>query len=105
MRCGRCTGAGIQAVIAKSYAFIHKRNLVNEALPYLVITDEKFYELVAEDDELAIDLAGSVLHVKSGQRFAAHRVTPLLRALQHEGGLVSAIKRHGKDVFTALTAS
>ena len=31
-------GVGIQAVIAKSYAFIHKRNLVNEALPYLVIT-------------------------------------------------------------------
>ncbi len=35
-------GVGIQAVIAKSYAFIHKRNLVNEALPYLVVTDPAF---------------------------------------------------------------
>jgi aconitate hydratase/homoaconitate hydratase len=97
-------GAGIQAVIARSYAFIHKRNLVNEALPYLVITDDKFYDLVAEDDELEVDLGGSVRHVRSGQRFAAERVTPLLRALQDEGGLVSAIKRHGEQVFTALTA-
>ena len=31
-------GAGIQAVVARSYAFIHKRNLVNEALPYLEAT-------------------------------------------------------------------
>ncbi|HET9981331.1 MAG TPA: aconitase family protein, partial [Ktedonobacterales bacterium] len=38
-------GVGIQAVIAKSYAFIHKRNLVNEALPYLVVTDPAFYTL------------------------------------------------------------
>ena len=98
-------GAGIQAVVAKSYAFIHKRNLVNEALPYLVITDEAFYELVGEDDELELDLSGSVLHVRSGRRFTAQPVTPLLLALQREGGLVSAIKRHGAAVFTALTAS
>lgn len=98
-------GAGIQVVIAKSYAFIHKRNLVNEALPYLVITDEAFYTLCSEDDELEVDLSGSVLHLRSGRRFAAEPVTPLLRALQREGGLVSAIKRHGPEVFTALTAT
>jgi aconitate hydratase/homoaconitate hydratase len=98
-------GAGINVVIAKSYAFIHKRNLVNEALPYLVISDEAFYELVGEDDELEVDLSGSVVHVRSGQRFVALPVTPLLLALQREGGLVSAIKIHGADVFTALTAS
>lgn len=98
-------GAGIEVVIARSYAFIHKRNLVNEALPYLVITDPAFYELCGDDDELEVDLGGAVHHVRSGRRFAAQPVTPLLRALQREGGLVSAIKRHGADVFTALTAS
>ena len=98
-------GAGIKAVIARSYAFIHKRNLVNEALPYLVITDDEFYKLVAEDDELEVDLAGSVLHVQSGRRFAAQSATPLLRALQAEGGLVSAIRKHGPQVFSALTQS
>jgi aconitate hydratase/homoaconitate hydratase len=98
-------GAGVKAVIAKSYAFIHKRNLVNEALPYLVVDDPAFYELVKEDDALEVDLLGEVLHVKSGRRFPAKSATPLLRALQAEGGLVSAIRHHGAQVFTALTAS
>src|SRR5207248_9703020 len=49
-------GAGIAAVVARSFAFIHKRNLVNEALPYLAVSDTAFYELAAEDAELAIDL-------------------------------------------------
>ncbi len=96
-------GAGIQAVIARSYAFIHKRNLVNEALPYLVITDDRFYELAQEDAPLSIELAtGEVTHLPSGQRFKAERPSPIVRALQTEGGLVPAIKRHGPRVFEAL---
>ncbi|MGQ0505313.1 MAG: aconitase family protein, partial [Myxococcaceae bacterium] len=96
-------GAGIQAVIAKSYAFTHKRNLVNEALTYLVVTEEKFYALAEENAELEVDLAnGEVIHVTSGQRFKAQRPSPIVRALQREGGLVPAIKRHGPRVFEAL---
>jgi 3-isopropylmalate dehydratase small subunit len=96
-------GAGIRAVVAKSYAFIHKRNLVNEALPYLVISDPRFYELANEDDELNIDLAaGTVTHVASGQTFQAERPSPIVRALQKEGGLVPAIRHHGPQVFDAL---
>ncbi len=98
-------GAGIVAVVARSYAFIHKRNLVNEALPYLVVRDPAFYELCGEADELEVDLSGSVLHVKSDRRFPAEVATPLLQALQRQGGLVSAIKKHGRDVFTVLTAA
>lgn len=98
-------GAGIQVVIAKSYAFIHKRNLVNEAVPYLVVRDESFYTLAAEDAELEVDLAsGKVTHVASGKAFAAETPTPMVRALQVEGGLVPAIQKHGPKVFEALTA-
>jgi 3-isopropylmalate dehydratase small subunit len=96
-------GAGIQAVIARSYAFIHKRNLVNEALPYLVVTDPRFYELAAEDAELSVDLAaGAVTHAASGQTFKAERPSPIVQALQREGGLVPAIRHHGPHVFDAL---
>ncbi|MFT3841237.1 MAG: aconitase family protein [Myxococcaceae bacterium] len=98
-------GVGIQAVIAKSYAFIHKRNLVNEAVPYLVVRDDAFYKLAQEDSELEIDLAtGKVLHVASGKSFAAEDPSQIVQALQREGGLVSAIKRHGQQVFEALSA-
>jgi aconitate hydratase/homoaconitate hydratase len=98
-------GAGIQAVIAKSYAFIHKRNLVIEALPYLVLNDPEFYELASEGAELEIDLAsGTVRHVPSGRAFQAQVPTPMIQALTAEGGLVKAIQRHGQDVFAVLSA-
>jgi aconitate hydratase/homoaconitate hydratase len=98
-------GVGIQAVIAKSYAFIHKRNLVNEALPYLVVTDPAFYTLATEGADLEVDLArGVVRDVASGREFQAQTPSPLIQALTAEGGLVAAVKRHGKDVFSALTA-
>jgi len=98
-------GAGVQAVIAKSYAFIHKRNLVNEALPYLVVTDEAFYELAGEGEELAVDLAaGRVTHVATGKSFEARPLAQVVRALAREGGLVPAIQRHGSRVFSVLSA-
>ncbi len=98
-------GVGIQAVIAKSYAFIHKRNLVNEALPYLVVTDPAFYTLATEGAELEVDLArGVVRDLASGREFQAQTPSPLIQALTAEGGLVAAVKRHGTDVFSALTA-
>jgi aconitate hydratase/homoaconitate hydratase len=98
-------GAGIQAVIAKSYAFIHKRNLVNEALTYLVVTDPEFHALVKEDDALKVDLAkGQVTHVTSGKTFNAESPSAIVQALAREGGLVPAIQRHGNQVFEALSA-
>jgi 3-isopropylmalate dehydratase small subunit len=98
-------GIGIQAVIAKSFAFIHKRNLVNEALPYLVIRDEAFYDLATEGAELEVDLASGVVRdAASGREFQAQTPTPMIQALTAEGGLVKAIQTHGKDVFAALTA-
>jgi aconitate hydratase/homoaconitate hydratase len=96
-------GAGIKAVVAKSYAFIHKRNLVNEALPYLVVRDESFYALAGEGDELSIDLAaGEVTHRPSRRAFKAEKPSPIVSALQRQGGLVPAIKNLGPQVFEAL---
>ena len=97
-------GAGVEAVVAKSFAFIHKRNLVNEALPYLVVLDEAFYALAQEGEELELDvISGEVRHVASGRVFQAQRPSPIVRALQLEGGLVPAIQRHGVKVFQALS--
>ncbi len=98
-------GAGIKAIIAKSYAFIHKRNLVNEALPYLVVKDPEFYEIATEGAELEVDLAtGRVRDVASGREFQAQVATPMIQALTAEGGLVAAVQHHGKEVFSALSA-
>lgn len=99
-------GAGIRAVVARSYAFIHKRNLVNEALAYLVVRDEAFYALAKEDEPVAVDVErGVVVHLPSGREFQAERPSPIVQALQREGGLVPAIQRHGAKVFDTLGAS
>lgn len=96
-------GAGLQLVIARSYAFIHKRNLVNEALPYLVVRDDAFYEIAGEGEELSVELpSGRITHVPSGRTFQAEPLAAVVQALGREGGLVSAIRRHGPQVFSRL---
>lgn len=97
-------GAGVQAVIARSFAFIHKRNLVNEALPFLVVEAPAFYELAREDTELELDLEiGTLLHVQTGLAFQAHPPSNVVQALRREGGLVKALEHHGKRTFEVLS--
>jgi aconitate hydratase/homoaconitate hydratase len=97
-------GAGVRAVIAKSFAFIHKRNLVNEALPYLVVTDPDFYTAAQEGLEIDIDYAAGAVRL-GGQVYMAHGATPMIRALAQAGGLVPAIQKHGTGVFTTLAGA
>jgi homoaconitate hydratase len=96
-------GAGIQAIVAKSYAFIHKRNLVNEALPFLLVRDEAFYQVAKEGAEIEVHLSRGSLRV-AGQEFRAEEPSRIIQALAGEGGIVSAIQHHGTTVFEKLTA-
>jgi len=95
-------GAGIQAIVAKSYAFIHKRNLVNEALPFLVVRDDSFYEVAKDGAEVQVDLARGRVRV-AGQEFQAEEPSRIIQALAGEGGIVPAIQHHGTTVFEKLT--
>ncbi|MCC6746650.1 MAG: 3-isopropylmalate dehydratase [Deltaproteobacteria bacterium] len=96
-------GAGIRAVVARSFAFIHKRNLVNEALPYMVVTDDRFYALATEGAELELDLgAGTVTALATGEVFRARPLSPMVQALAQHGGIVEAIRRHGPETFSRL---
>ena len=96
-------GAGVQAIVAKSYAFIHKRNLVNEALPFLVVHDAEFYGLANEGEEIEVDLAQGRVRV-AGHSFAAEAPSKIIQALIGEGGIVPAIQHHGTAVFEKLTS-
>ncbi len=96
-------GAGVQVVIARSFAFIHKRNLVNEALPYLLMTDDAFYEKAVDGATLTVDLAAGVVTL-DGQTFRAETPTRIVQALATAGGIVPAIQAHGREVFEHLTA-
>ncbi len=96
-------GAGIEAIVARSYAFIHKRNLVNEALPFLVVQDAAFYALANEGEEIEVDLAQGRVRI-AGRSFAAEAPSKIIQALVGEGGIVPAIQHHGTVVFEKLTS-
>jgi aconitate hydratase/homoaconitate hydratase len=97
-------GAGIKLVIAKSFAFIHKRNLVNEALPFFVIEDDRFYELAEDNATLSADLKTGTITV-SNSNFQASPPSPITRSLQDLGGIIQAIRSYGDTVFAHLTQS
>jgi aconitate hydratase/homoaconitate hydratase len=94
--------AGVSCVIAKSYAFIHKRNLVNEAVPYLLLDDADF-------DAAAVDGADITVfpgtgRVKVGDReWQGVPTAGIAARIQASGGIVPAVQRHGKETFDVLT--
>ncbi|KAL7997826.1 putative hydrolyase LeuD/HacB/DmdB, 2-methylisocitrate dehydratase AcnD, Fe/S-dependent [Plasmopara halstedii] len=90
---------GVQAVIAKSFAYIYARNQPNNALLGIVVTDEKFHELADEGEEVTIDLRNRVVTVKDHQ--VAFSLTQLEEAFLNGGGLQALFKRYKADLFRA----
>ena len=85
-------GAGVQAVIAKSYAFIHKRNLVNEAIPFLILQEQEFYQKVEDGAELQVDLQKGEV-VLNGKSYKGQPLPVVMQEIMHSGGLVPHVKK------------
>ena len=87
--------AGIQAVIAESYARIFFRNTVATAEFYPFETDTPLTQRFQTGDEAIIDVPGSTLtHPKSGQRFTLKSlgaVAPVIEA----GGIFEYARQTG----------
>jgi aconitate hydratase/homoaconitate hydratase len=90
--------AGVKAVIAKSVAYIHKRNLVNEAIPFFLIHDEAFHAAVHDGDPISIDASAGVVHL-GAREFHAEPVSPIALKIQSAGGVVPAVQKEGKQAF------
>jgi aconitate hydratase/homoaconitate hydratase len=95
--------AGVKAVIAKSYAFIHKRNLVNEAVPYFLLDDPEFHAAVRDGLEITVRSDDGVVRV-DGREWKAVAPAAIASRIQDAGGIVPAVRRHGKETFDVLTA-
>ena len=90
-------------VIAKSFAFIHKRNLVNEAVPCLVLDDPGFHAAATDGASITIRPDEGVVEV-AGREFRAETPAVIARRIQDAGGIVPAVREHGKAAFDLLTA-
>lgn len=79
-------GAGVSAVIAKSFARIFYRNSLNIGLP--VFECPEAVDGIEPGDEVRVDPAtGSIENVTKGTRFTAQALPPFMRRLVDAGGL------------------
>lgn len=99
---------GVKAVLAKSFARIHRANLMNNGILPLEFTDEADYDAIAPDDEIVIENApaqiaaaaeGECVTVKAGGRELKMKlvITPRQRDILLAGGLLNYTKAHRED--------
>lgn len=95
--------AGVQAVIAPSFAYIYNRNQANVALFGIRVRAKEFYRLAQEGKEVNIFLDRKQVEV-DGQRFPFQLDAVELK-LQQSGGLMKRWSRDGKQLFRKLALS
>jgi len=84
--------AGVQCVIAKSFARIFFRNAVNIGLP--VMQCEEAAEVAASGDEIQFDLfPGTIRNLKRGEAYSAKPLPESMREIYSSGGLMNYVKR------------
>jgi len=85
-------GAGISAVIARSFARIFYRNAVNIGLPILELEG---VDRISEGDEIEVNLlTGEVHNLTTGKSLHASPVTGLEMEIMKSGGLLNYLKAH-----------
>ncbi|KAF9362531.1 hypothetical protein BGX34_005980 [Mortierella sp. NVP85] len=95
-------GAGVKAVIAKSYAFIYARNQPNMSLLGITIEEESFYQHAQEGAEVSIDVKERKVHC-GGQTYP-FGLSLMEERLLAGGGVTEMYKTYGKKLFRVATA-
>jgi aconitate hydratase len=93
---------GLRAVLAKSFARIHRANLVNVGILPLVFADENDYDRISQGDELEIDAVRRAIQESDSVRIrnrtqgyefeARHGLSPQQAKIVLAGGRLSYVK-------------
>lgn len=84
--------AGIQAVIAKSFARIFYRNSFNIGLP--IFESAEASEKIKEGDVVEIDAdRGTINNITQAVQYAANPIPPFMQELINAGGLIEWTKK------------
>ncbi|HWQ19922.1 MAG TPA: 3-isopropylmalate dehydratase small subunit [Methanotrichaceae archaeon] len=84
-------GAGVSAVIAKSFARIFFRNAINTGLPLFICAE---VDKIRDGDPIEIDMAGGIIHnLGTKESYKTTPLPPFLREIVEAGGLVEYTKR------------
>lgn len=91
--------AGIQAVIAKSFARIFYRNSFNIGLP--IFESDEASENIKEGDMVEIDAgSGIIRNLTKNEQYKAKPIPPFMQELISAGGLIEWTKKKLKGVAT-----
>lgn len=89
--------AGIQAVVAKSFARIFYRNAFNIGLP--IFESEEAVDGISEGDTIEIDADGGVIkNITKKEKYRAKPIPAFMQELIAAGGLIEWTKRRMKQV-------
>jgi 3-isopropylmalate/(R)-2-methylmalate dehydratase small subunit len=84
-------GAGIKAVVAKSFSRVFFRNCINTGLP--AVECPELADAVVDGDEISIDLERGVAEARGkGFRFASYPES--LQQILNAGGLIPYLAKH-----------
>ncbi|MEW6067993.1 MAG: 3-isopropylmalate dehydratase small subunit [Nitrospirota bacterium] len=90
--------AGIQTVIAKSFARIFYRNAFNIGLP--IFESEEASEKIKENDEIEIDAdRGIIKNLTTNEEYKANLIPPFMQELVASGGLIEWTKKKLKTHY------
>ncbi|WP_124060846.1 3-isopropylmalate dehydratase small subunit [Gordonibacter sp. Marseille-P4307] len=84
--------AGVDAVIAKSFARIFYRNSINIGLPIMECPEA--VDAIGAGDIVSVDAdAGVIVNESTGQSFQAQPFPPFIREIIEAGGLIERTKK------------
>ena len=84
--------AGVQCVVAESFARIFFRNSINIGLP--VVECEGISKTTDDGDELSVDLdTGKIKNLTKGKSFQVTKLPPFILDILSDGGLVENLQR------------
>ena len=87
--------AGIQAVVAKSFARIFYRNAFNIGLP--IFESEEASGKIKEGDEIEVDAdKGIIRNITKNEEYTAKPIPPFMQELISAGGLIEWTKKRIK---------
>ncbi|HVH64869.1 MAG TPA: 3-isopropylmalate dehydratase, partial [Candidatus Acidoferrum sp.] len=84
--------AGIQAVIARSFARIFYRNAINIGLP--LIQCDALYEAVQDGEPISLDIHSGRIET-NGKMYQGETPGPVAMAIMEAGTLIDLIKTRG----------
>ena len=88
-------GAGVKAVVAKSFARIFFRNAINIGLPLFICAD---VDKINDGDSIEIDASCGVIYNQTrGESYKTTPLPPFLQDIVEVGGLVEYTKRMVKS--------